>query len=426
MTTSGLGPLADGATVVIIGGGPAGVACGLACQRTALAKGLRIEVTIIEGKQFDEERQYNQCLGVLSPPLPDLLEQDLGIPFPWQLSRGEIQEYVLHSEHEQLTLCGEHFPSVALRRVQFDAYMLQAARERGVDVMPARAVDLEFHEQGVVVYTDSAPLEGEVVVGAFGLDDGSATAFERHTRYRRPACIDTLATKYHPGEEAMSRFGPRIHAFLPAHPHIEFAAVTPKGNHLSIAVAGRRVNADLMRHFLALPGVRPHLPGLERAGERDANDLRFFKGRFPCSLAGGYYGDRHVMVGDAAGLVRAFKGKGVTTAVQTGLRAADTIMHVGISARAFHESYRRANQAIRSDYPYGQLMRLLTIGLARTDLLDLILRAAGREPRVRAALFDAVSGRTSYREVLANSLSVAGLWAILRQAGAGRLLTSHR
>jgi flavin-dependent dehydrogenase len=181
-----------------------------------------------------------------------------------------------------------------------------------------------------------------------------------------------------------------------------------------------------MRQFLALPGVRPHLPALERAGERDANDLRFFKGRFPSSLARGYYGDRYVMVGDAAGLVRAFKGKGVTTAVQTGLRAADTIMHGGISARAFQESYRRANQEIRSDYPYGQLMRLLTTGLARTDLLGLILRAASREPRVRAALFDAVSGRTSYREVLANSLSAASLWAILRQAGADRLSSSCR
>jgi len=414
---SGLGPLSDGGRVVIIGGGPAGVACGLACLRLAKVSGLRIAVTIVEGKEFDEERQYNQCLGVLSPPLPALLEHELELPFPWHLSRGEIREYVLRSEHEQLALSDEHFPSVALRRVQFDAYMLQAARERGVQVLPARAVDLEFHEQGVVVYTDSAPLEGEVVVGAFGLDDGSAAMFERHTPYRRPQSLDTLVTKYHPGEEGMAHFGPRIHAFLPVDPRIEFAAVTPKGNHLSIALAGRQVDSSLMRHFLTQPGTRSCLPALERAGEWDANDLRFFKGRFPRSLARGYYGDRYVMVGDAAGLVRAFKGKGVTSAVQTGIRAAETVMGPGFSARAFQDHYRPANQELAGDMPYGRTMRLLAIGLARTALLDLVLRAAPQEPRLRAALFDAVSGRTSFRQVLANSLCFASLKAILRQAG---------
>ena len=402
--------------MVIIGGGPGGVACGLACQRMALARGLHIEVTIVEGKDFNEERQHNQCLGVLSPPLPALLEQELGLPFPWHLSRGEIQEYVLHSDHEQLALFGEHFPSVALRRVQFDAYMLQAAREHGVEVLPARAVDLEFHAQGVVVYTDSAPLEGDAVVGAFGLDDGSAEMFERHTRYRRPASIDTLVTKYHPGEQAMSHFGPRIHAFLPAHRRIEFAAITPKGNHLSIVLAGRRIDANLMRSFLAYPGMLAELPDLERAGQWDPNDLRFFKGRFPRGLARAYFGDRYIMVGDAAGLVRAFKGKGVTTAIQTGIRAAEAMLQAGISQRAFQAHYRQANREIIRDLPYGKLMRLLAIGLAQSGLLDRILRAARREPRLRTALFDAVSGRTAFREVLANSLAPSSLAAITRAA----------
>ena len=413
---SGVGPLSDGGRVVIIGGGPAGVATGLACLRMALARGPRIAVTIIEGKDFNEERQHNQCLGILSPPLPALLEQELGLPFPWHLSRGEIQEYVLHSEHEQLTLCGEHFPSVALRRVQLDAYMLQAAREHGVEVLPARAVDLEFHSHGVVVYTDSAPLEGDVVVGAFGLDDGSAAMFERHTRYRRPALIETLVTKYHPGEEAMTRFGPRIHAFLPAHPRIEFAAITPKGNHLSIVLAGRRIDANLMRSFLAHPGMLAELPDLERAGQWDPNDLRFFKGRFPRGLARAYFGDRYIMVGDAAGLVRAFKGKGVTTAIQTGIRAAEAMLQAGISQRAFQAHYRQANREIIRDLPYGKLMRLLAIGLAQSGLLDQILRAARQEHRLQTALFDAVSGRTTYREVLGNSLTLGSIVAFFRAA----------
>ena len=411
---SDLGPLLDGSRVVIIGGGPGGAACGLAVMRLAIASGRRIQVTIVEGKEFTAERHYNQCLGVLSPPLPSLLENDLGVPFPWQLSRGEIREYVLHSEHEQLTLHGEHFPSVALRRVNFDAYMLEAAREHGVDLLPARAVDLEFRADDLVVYTESAPVEADVVVGAFGMDDGSAAVFERHSGYRRPAFLDTLVTKVHPGEDAMTRFGPRIHAFLPAHPRIEFAAVTPKGNHLSIALAGRRIDSRLMRGFLAQPSTRAHLPDLERAGQWDPNDLRFFKGRFPRTLARGYYGDRYVMVGDAAGLVRAFKGKGVTAAVQTGIRAAEAMLQAGISAQAFQDQYRASNQEIIDGLPYGRMMRLVAIALARSGLLDRVLRAARADPRLQTALFDAVSGRTTYREVLQNSLTLSSVVAVLR------------
>ena len=55
-----------------------------------------------------------------------------------------------------------------------------------------------------------------------------------------------------------------------------------------------------MEAFLDHPIVRAVLPNLECAGTYDAGDLRFYKGRFPCSLAGGYYGDRYVLVGDAA------------------------------------------------------------------------------------------------------------------------------
>jgi flavin-dependent dehydrogenase len=409
-----MGPLSEGSRVVIIGGGPGGAACGLAALRLAAARGIRLGVTIVEAKEFTGERHYNQCLGVLSPPLPSLLEQDLGLPFPWHLSRGQIQEYVLHSEHEKLTLRGEHYPSVALRRVQFDAFMLEAARQRGAEVLSARAVDLEFGEQGVVVYTDSAPLEGDAVVGAFGLDEGTAAIFKRHTRYRGPAFLDTMVTKYHPGEQAMSRFGPRIHAFLPAHPRMEFAAITPKGNHLSIVLAGRKIDSRLMQHFLALPAIRAQLPDLDQAGQWDLNDLRFFRGRFPCSLARAYYGDRYLMVGDAAGLVRAFKGKGVTTAIQAGIRAAEAMLQTGISGRAFQAHYEKANREIIRDLPYGRLMRTLAIGLARTAIFDRVLRAARHEPRLQEALFDAVSGRNSYREVLANILAPSSLAAILR------------
>ncbi len=408
-----LGPLERG-SVVIIGGGPGGTACALALKRLAAEMGREIQLTIVEGKQFVGEMHYNQCLGVLAPPLPELLTEKLGIKFPYHLSRSQISRYVLHTAREQIVLDDIYKPAVALRRVQYDNYMLEQARDQGISVLPARAVDLEFHADRAVVYTDNAPLEADVIVGAFGMDDGSSSMFSRLSSYRPPRALSSIVTKFHPPMEYMQTFGPCIHAFLPAIRHIEFGGITSKGNHISINIAGTDVDAELMKIFLELPEVRRVLPELCCDQAENPLDLQFYKGRIPHSEAGGYFGDRYVIVGDAAGLVRAFKGKGVTTAVMTGIRAAETILRHGISNTAFHEHYNQANQDIIQDLPYGQAMRYFTMFLARYRLLDPVIRAARKSTPLQSALFDAVSAHAPYRNVIRQSLHPNIIWAVFQ------------
>lgn len=400
--------------MVIIGGGPGGTACALALQRMAAEMGRSIKLTVVEGKQFVGEMHYNQCLGVLSPPLPDLLWERLGVRFPYQLSRGEISRYILHTAGEQITLDDQHQPSIALRRVQYDAFMLEVVKEHGISVVPARAVDLEFHDDRVVVYTDNSPLEADVVVGAFGMDEGSSAMFRRLTPYRPPQALSSIVTKYHPAPEAMQAMGACIHAFLPANPKIEFGGITTKTNHLSINIAGSNVDTELMKEFLCQPDVLQVLPTREGDNRFDPSSLEFYKGRFPRSQAQSYYGDRFVVVGDAAGLVRAFKGKGVTTAVTTGIRAAETILQQGISGQAFGEHYYAANKDIIQDLPYGQVMRHFTIFLAHYRLLDPVIRAARHNRRLQSALFDAASAHAPYSQVIRQSMHPDIVWAVLR------------
>ena len=408
-----LGPLEQG-HVVIIGGGPGGTACALALQRMAAEMGREIRITVVEGKQFVGEMHYNQCVGVLSPPLPELLWNHLGVKFPYLLFRSAISQYVIHTAREQITLPDKTQHSIALRRVQYDAFMLETVKKSGITVIPARAMDLEFHDEHVVVYTDNSPFEADVIVGAFGMDDGSTAMFNRLTPYRPPHALSSIVTKYHPSPEDMKTFGTSIHAFLPANPKIEFGGVTPKGNHLTINIAGSDVDADLMIAFLNQPEVREVLPNFNGDTGFDPQELIFYKGRFPRSLARGYYGDRYVLVGDAAGLVRAFKGKGVTSAVLTGIRAAETILKYGISEAAFYNHYCSLNKDITQDLPYGQIMRQFTIFLAHYRLLDPVIRAAKQNPMLQSALFDAVSAHAPYRQVIRQSLQPGIILAVLR------------
>ncbi|MBM3239603.1 NAD(P)/FAD-dependent oxidoreductase [Candidatus Poribacteria bacterium] len=398
---SGLGPLYSGQTAVIIGGGPSGVGCAIALKNLAQLLNRNINVILYEGKQFQEARHYNQCVGVLSPPIDDILERQLKVPFPWHLVHRKINGYVMHSDTQKILLTGHDEPSYSVRRVTFDDYMLQQARQRGMKVVQGRVTDLEFTPHRVMIYSDSENISADVVVGAFGLDDGGCKLFERATKYKLPRFLDSIVTNIKPNEQFLLGFGNYIHAFLPSFRRIEFGAVTPKVDHLTINIAGADVTAADMDKFLTFPPVREILPP---EFNPETTELTYFKGRFPISVAQGLFGDRYVVVGDAAGMVRPFKGKGVNSGFLTGIRAANTIMKVGISQKAFKVYYRSCSD-VTDDLIYGKVLRWLAIKSANYKFIDSIIDLARRDDVVRTALFNCISAHKSFKEIYEETIN---------------------
>jgi flavin-dependent dehydrogenase len=393
--STSLGPLKDNQVVVIIGGGPAGSSCAIKLKKLALQEGINPRIIIYEGKRFEKKSYYNQCLGVLSPPLDKVMEEELEVPFPWHIILKRINGYFVYSDKNVLKLSGEHEPSYACRRVEFDNYLFETAKKMGVEVFPARVTDIDFSPDSVMVFSESNNIKADVVIGAFGLDDGMAKIFERLTPYRQPKFLSSIVTKIHPGHKAMAEFGDYLHAFLPSSlPDVEFCAITPKGNHLSVNVAGKKVSAEMMDKFLNLPSVRKVLPdNLDKV----LPHLYYFKGKFPTLPAKGVFGDRYVMIGDASGLNRPFKGKGINSAVITGIRAAENIVNHGISEDAF-QKYMKSCSELTDDIPYGKILRYLTIRSSKYGLLDSIFETAKKEKALRRAFFNIVSGQGTYKK----------------------------
>jgi flavin-dependent dehydrogenase len=421
-----MGPLQAGQTVAIIGAGPSGSACAIALKNLAAEAAKEIDVVLYEGKVFSGEPHYNQCVGVLSPPIEEIVTDELGLPFPHHLVQGKISRYVLHSDRQAIELCADEEPSYTLRRVEFDAYLLEQARMRGVRVIHSRVTDLELREDRVGVYSESEQCQADVVVGAFGLDDGGCKLFERATahlgrgRYSQPQALSSIVTKIYPQHAFLERFGEQIHAFLPSAPQIEFGAVTPKKEHLTVNIAGAEIDSPWMDRFLELPAVRQVLPSKGDLSLPDMdlgqNGFRYFKGRFPISVANNYCGDRYVVVGDAAGLVRPFKGKGVNSACISGVTAARAMFSEGISKEAFY-AYLTTEprlQAILSDLLYGRIVRKLAIQSASHGFLDGVIELAREDPILRRALFDSVSAHRPYRAIARETLRPS---LVLRLAG---------
>lgn len=383
-------------TIVVIGGGPAGTSFAIKLSRLVRHQPQPPRIFLYEGKPLEKKSHYNQCLGVLSPPLPEIMEKELGLPFPWALVQKCLLGYYLHTERTTLRLDGHHEPSYACRRVEFDSYLFEKAREEGVSIIRARVIDLDLLSDGVMVYSESNNLKADLVVGAFGLDEGMIKVMERLTSYRAPDCLSSIVTKIHPGDRAMASFGQYLHAFLLSSlRQIEFGAITPKGNHLSINIAGKEVQATAMDQFLRMPAVKKVLP--ETCNQLLAS-LSYYKGRFPTGPARHFLFPRIIMIGDAAGLNRPFKGKGINSAILTGVRAAEALASYGLTEKMLNE-YRSKCADLIADIPYGRRLRWLTLIFTRLGLIDKILIEAEKEPALKRALFHIVSGQKAYRTI---------------------------
>lgn len=392
-------PVGAGSAVAVIGGGPAGCAAALGLRRRAP----EAEVLLFEYKQFAEH--YNQCMGVLSPPFDQVLDQATGLSLPAALVKGTVETYVLHGVGSSLALRDEASGERAqvVRRSELDAWLFNEVADAGVEVRPERVTHLEFRSRDVVVYTDGGTYSVDCVVGAFGLDSTLRKTLRENSSYRPPVRIDTIVTVF-PVTPGGDRFtGGEIHTFLPGIPNVEFAAVVPKGDHLGIVVAGRNVGVRLLRQVVALPQVRAVLPAdfaLETA----------FRGGFPTRPARPVCGDRWVVVGDASGLLRPFKGKGINQAIRSGGLAARCLAERGIGREAFRPLVDEFRELI-ADRPWGLAARLAVRTVGRTIGWDPFIAAAKTDLQLRGTLFDAVAGRSTFRSILGRLLGRPRLWS---------------
>jgi len=391
-------PVGTGSAVAVIGGGPAGCAAALGLRRRAP----EAQVLLFEYKRFGEH--YNQCMGVLSPPFGRNLAQATGLALPAGLVKGAVDTYVLHGDRRALALRDEAGGEISqvVRRSELDGWLFGEVAEAGVEIRTERVTHLEFRSRDVVVYSDGGTYSVDCVVGAFGLDSTLRKTLRENSAYRPPVRVDTIVT-VHPVTPGKDRFEERaIHTFLPGIPNVEFVAVVPKGDHLGIVVAGRNVGVRLLRRVVEQPQVRAVLPeafSLETA----------FRGGFPTRPAQPLCGDRWVVVGDASGLLRPFKGKGINQAIRSGGLVARCLAENGIGRHAFGPLVTEFHDLI-ADRPWGLAARLAVRAVGRTIGWDPVIAAASGDPVLRGALFDAVSGRSTFRSILGRLLGRRRLW----------------
>jgi flavin-dependent dehydrogenase len=436
--------LGDGARVAVVGSGPAGSLFSSFLLEMGQRVGVNLAVDIYEPRAFAQPGPVgcNMCGGIISETLVQNLALDGVILPPGVVQRG-IDSYVLHMDVGSVRIStpsqetrigavhrgGGPRDATEAKWLSFDAHLQALAVDRGARVIQTR-VDEVSREDGFPVLhrRDGSSDRYDLVVIAVGVNSSILKTFEGlGIGYERPRVTKTLIREYYLGEEAINaHLGTSMHVFLLNIPRLEFAALIPKGDYVTMCLLGEEIDNSLGDAFADAPEVRAVMPPGWQPDERSCQCLPHI------NIHGVEkpFADRIVFIGDS-GVTRLYKD-GIGAAYRTAKAAARVAVFEGVSEAAFRKHYLPVCRSIMNDNRIGGLAFFLTRVAQRIrPIRRLILRETVREQAgtgrktLSGVLWDMFSGSAPYGDIFRRMFSPA-LIARLVLAAPGALLPSRR
>ena len=441
-------PLDAGARIAVIGGGPAGSFFGCFVLEFAERLGIDLSVTEFEPRDFSGvgPAACNMCGGLISESLVQVLAS-AGINLPSDVVQRGIDSYVLHMDvgsvrietplHE-MRIGAVHRASgprdlKTTRWASFDGFVQKLAIERGVTVVRDKVTELHLGGGRPRIVVGVNPPEAfDLVVVATGVNASHLKVIGGPTHFEAPRTTKTLIREYFLGEETISRWlGTSMHVFLlPIH-GLEFAAIIPKGDYVSVCLLGNELDRATYEAFSSSDEVRACLP----PGWDPSKNSCQCAPRINILGAPRPFADRVVFIGDS-GSTRLYKD-GIGAAYRTANAAARTAVFHGVGERDFERHYRLACARLERDNAIGRFVFGLTgyvhksacVRRALLAMTESEQRRPGRERRMSATLWDLFTGSSSYRQILTRTLHPAFVsrlgWNLVRSAVSGRS-AAHR
>lgn len=425
--------LDDGSRVAVIGGGPAGSFFSYFLLEMSNRLGIDVHLDIYEPRDFNEPapKGCNMCGGIVSETLVQNLAAE-GIILPPTVVQRGIDSYVLHMDVGSVRIAtplqemriGAVTRGPGPRDIKerkwgsFDHHLISLAQEKGAQRIHSR-VDHVSMESGRPQLTakDGTGRRYDLVAVAMGVNSRSLQLFEAlGLGYQRPEATRTIIREYWLGQEVIGRrLGSSMHVFLLDIPRLEFAAIIPKGDYVSMCLLGDEIDNSLVEAFVQSPEVRHCMPPDWCSDERSCQCVP----RISVRGVRKPYADRVVFIGDC-GVTRLYKD-GIGAAYRTAKAAARTAVFEGISESAFRRHYLPTCRNLAADNAVGKAIfrgaRLLQkIRFARRAVLRMTLseqQEGGRRRRMSGVLWDMFSGSAPYKNVL---------WRAMHPAFVARLL----
>ncbi|MHC4708950.1 MAG: NAD(P)/FAD-dependent oxidoreductase [Planctomycetota bacterium] len=416
--------LESGSRVAVIGGGPAGSLFTYFLLEFADRIGLDLAVDMYEPRDFSKPGPggCNMCGGIISETLVQNLAAE-GVNLPDTVVQRGIDSYVLHMDVGTVrieTPLNEKRIAAVHRgggprdvKVQkwesFDQHLQKLAVDRGANVVRQRVDDVTWNDgRPQIKSPDGNAQPYDLLAAAVGVNSPALKLFQAmEVGYEAPEAVKTFISEYYFGEEVISSaLGTAMHVFLLNIPRLEFAAIVPKGDYVSVCLLGEEIDKDLVKAFLESPEVTECMPVDWKPETRSC----FCSPRINVKGSSRPFADRLVFIGDC-GVTRLYKD-GIGAAYRTAKAAATTAIFKGIGAESFREHYLPACAAIRKDNTLGKVIFTVTRAVQkRRYARRALLRMTAREQRRRGnsklmsqVLWDTFTGSAPYREIFMRTL----------------------
>lgn len=416
--------LHDGSRVAVIGGGPAGSFFSFFLLDTAKRIDLDIHVDIFEPRDFTQPGPIgcNMCGGIISESLVQMLATE-GILLPPTVVQRGIDSYALHmdvgsvvintpTQEKRIGAISRGPGPRDLKEIKwdsFDGYLQKLALDKGASVINKRVREINWVDGRPQLKTGKDFSESyDLLAFAVGVNSASRKLLANmDSEYESPQTTKTFIQEYYLGAERIAEvLGSSMHVFLLDIPRLEFAAIIPKGDYVSVCLLGEEVDNELIQSFMNAPEVRSCFPPDWNPDARSC----FCSPRISVSGASHPYGDRFVFVGDC-GVTRLYKD-GIGAAYRTAKAAATTAALQGISAENFADHYRPACQRIETDNLIGKFVFFVTRQIQKRRFTRrAVLRMTSDEQaqaeanrQMSMVLWDTFTGSAPYREILLRTL----------------------
>jgi len=270
--------LVDGSRIAVLGGGPAGSFFAYFLLDMAARVDVGLQVDIYEPRTFalPGPTGCNMCGGIISETLVQNLAAD-GVFLSGDVIQRGIDSYMLHTDVGSVRIStpnaeariGAVHRGAGPRDVteprweSFDGHLLSNALSLGANLIGSRVeeVGLAGGRPSIRVHGQD-PQTYDLAVIATGVNTSLLKALEGlGIGYRRPSVTKTLIREYHLGAEAIrSSLGTSMHVFLLNIPRLEFAALIPKGDYVTMCLLGEEIDNALGDAFASSPEVRAVMP----------------------------------------------------------------------------------------------------------------------------------------------------------------------
>jgi flavin-dependent dehydrogenase len=417
--------LDDGSRVGVIGGGPAGSYFSYFLLDMAEMMGIDLEVDVYEPRNFNKAGPggCNHCGGIISESLVQILATE-GINIPPDVVQRGISSYVMHMDVgsvrietpiQEMRIGAVHRGAgpkgdTSDKWRSFDGFLQSLTIDKGANIINGRVTELDWSSGLPTLNTrGGTPKTYDLLVFATGVNSASQKLIkDLDLEYEPPRVTKTIIREYKLGEEMVEKYlGNSMHVFLLDLPGLEFAAMIPKGDYVTICMLGEDIDKDLFETFLDAPEVKQCMPP-------DWHRKHFACQCLPRMNVGAAvhpYADRLVFVGDS-GVTRLYKD-GIGGAYRTAKAAASTAIFHGIAAEDFEKHFLPTCKALDRDNSIGRLIFAFTHQIqhrrfARRAVLSMTAdeqAKRGQQRRMSMILWDMFTGSAPYRDIFMRTLN---------------------